>query len=189
MIWKWFKRILIAFGVLAIIVVTFIGIAVFSFWYHNSFKSHIQTLEMPDRKIQFILLTDICGIGDPAWYVYKLPIGADITKRMKTAHDTKNVLFWNYSELGDHCDNPKIEIIREKYLVFTRGGLHHSLYDIDKAEVLINEECPWSASLTEGEAKGPSGRPMSNEEEMKRMDVWVRENLHSKIEKKINDTK
>jgi hypothetical protein len=189
MIRKWFKRILIVFGVLVIIVVTFIGIAVFDLWYHNSYKSHIQTLEVPDRKIQFVLLTDICGIGDPAWYVYKLPIGVDITKRMKTAYDTEDVLFWNYSELGDHCDNPKIEIIGKKYLVFTRGGLRHSLYDIEKAEVLVNDECPWAASLTAEEAKGRSGRILSYEEEMKRMDVWVRENLHSKIEKILNDTK
>jgi hypothetical protein len=189
MIRKWFKRILIIFGLLVIIVVTFIGIAVFNLWYHNSYKSHIQTLEVPDRKIQFVLLTDMAGFGDPAWYVYKLPIGAAFTKRMKTAHDTEDVLFWNYSELGDHCDDPGIEIIRKKYLVFTRGGLHHSLYDIEKAEVLVNEESPLAASLTAGEAKDPSGKPLSYEEEMKRMDVWVRENLHSRIEKILNETK
>src|SRR5438094_7664556 len=108
---KWFKRTLIGLGVVVLAVTVLVVFMAFNLWYQNSYKSHIQTLEISDQKLQFVLLTDIAGFGDRAWYVYQLPIGSNITKRMKIGHDKEGVLFWNYSEAGDHSDDPKIEFL------------------------------------------------------------------------------
>jgi len=182
---KWLKRILVGLGVVVLAVAALIGFAVFDLWYENRYKSEIQAIEIPTQNIRLVLLTDIAGFGDRAWYVYQLPIGAGLTKQMKTGHDTEGVLFWNYTEAGDHYDNPKIEILKDKYLVFSRGGLFHSLYDLQQKAVLVNDESPWN-SFQESEQfkkygeKPPSGTPGTA------MDVWVRENLHRKIERIVN---
>ncbi|MDH5764360.1 MAG: hypothetical protein OEZ51_15450 [Nitrospinota bacterium] len=186
---KWLKRILAGIGIVALAVLALIGYVAFDFWYQNNYKSLLQTLESADYKVQFVLLTDIAGFGDPAWYVYQLPIEADITKQMKTGHNKEGVLFWNYSEGGDHSDNSKIEIKKKKYLVFSRGGFYHSLYDIKSKRVLINDESPWNSFNSSKESKHKSGIKLTKEKFAEAMDNWVQKNLHSKIEKILNDAK
>lgn len=79
-------------------------------------RVRIQAIEIPSRNIRFVLLIDFAGFGDRAWYVYELPAGADLSKRMKTGCDTEGVLFWNYTEVEDHYEDPKIEILTDRYL-------------------------------------------------------------------------
>jgi hypothetical protein len=179
---KWLKRIFIGISAIAICAIMLIGFAAFELWYDNNYKSHIQTVKIPEKNIQFVLLTDIAGFGDRAWYIYQLPIGAITTKKMKTGHDTEGVLFWNYSEAGDHYDNPKIFILKNKYLVFSRGGLYHSLYDIENNQVVINDESPWASYIQE-ESTNKSGSFRNDVEMKERMNAWVKKNLHIKIEK------
>jgi hypothetical protein len=106
---------------------------------------------------------------------------------MKIGHDKEGVLFWNYSEAGDHSDDPKIEFLKERYLVFSRGGAYHSLYDIKKRQVLVNDESPWASYVLEKESKDPSASLLPHAEVIKEMQVWVQKNLHSKIEKILNN--
>ena len=180
---KVLKRILLGIVVIVIVAIGIIGVFALDNWYHNNYKSHIQTLEFPASNAKFILLTDFSGFGDRAWYVYQLPINAEITKQMKRGHDETGALFWNYSEAGDHYDNPKIEIIQDKHLVFSRGGLFHSLYDISKGKVLVNDESPWNSFMSSQE-KGPqSTGSLPPGTETHKMDEWVRNNLHMKIVK------
>ena len=183
---KWIKRILIGVGVVVLAIAALIGIAIIDIWYENSYKAEIQAIEIPNRNIRFVLLTDIAGFGDRAWYVYQLPIGNDLTKRMKAGHDKEGVLFWNYSEAGDHYDNPKISILKDRYLVFARGGLYHSVYDLQQKAVLVNDESPWN-SFRESEQYKKFGEEPPPGTSGTAMDAWVRENLHSKIERVVND--
>jgi hypothetical protein len=185
---KVLKRILLGIGVIVIVAIGMIGVFALDNWYHNNYKSHVQTLKFPASNVKFILLTDISGFGDRAWYVYQLPINAEITKQMKRGHDETGTLFWNYSEAGDHYDSPKIEIRNGKHLVFSRGGLFHSLYDIGKGQVLVNEESPWNAFMSSQEKKPPSTKSLPPETEKQKMDEWVRNNLHLKIEKILKGT-
>ena len=53
-----------------------------------------------------------------------------------------------------------------------RSGLYHSLYDLKKNELLINEESPWHSA----EDNSDEG-----------MNKWIKENLHTKIEEKIKN--
>lgn len=179
---NWLKRILFGFLAVVLTIVALIGLAVFDNWHENRYKSEIQTIEMPSGNTRFVLLTDLSGFEDRAWYVYQLPIGTDVTKRMKTGHDTEGVLFWNYSEAGDHYDNPKIEILKGRYLVFSRGRLYHSIYDIQQKALLVNDESPWNSFQESEQHKGYGEKPPPGTSGTA-MDVWVRENLHRRIER------
>jgi TRAP-type C4-dicarboxylate transport system permease small subunit len=77
---KWLKRSLIVFVAVAFVVSAFIGMAAFDLWRQNNYKSEIQTLQVPSLNIQFVLLTDIAGFEDRAWYVYQLPVGMKILR-------------------------------------------------------------------------------------------------------------
>jgi len=178
---KWIKRIFIAVAILLLSITSLIGIFAFNIWHENNYKAHLQTLKVDNKNIQFVLFTDISGFGDRAWYVYQLPADGEISKGMRTGHDTRGVIFWNYSEAGYHYENPKIEIQSNKFLVFSRGGLYHSLYNIETKEVLVNEESPWGAFLSGLESKNSANKQPNREEEKLQMNSWVKKNLHFKI--------
>ena len=174
---------MIPFVILFLLIFSFIGFVPLEICYENNFKSHIQTLKLPDHKIEFVLLTDIAGFGDRAWYVYKRSLNSWFTKEMYLAHNTNGVLFWNYSEAGNHSENPKLEIVNDHYMVFSRGGAYHSLYDIDKEQVIENDTSPFHSYLQDWQNKNNSedSPPIGHiETEMK---AWVKKNLHEKIEK------
>ncbi len=187
MIRKWLIRGLIGLGVVVLAVTVVIGVAAYETWYQNNYKSLIQTLEAPSQNEEFVLLTDISGFDDRAWYVYQLPLGAALTKEMKSGHDKTGVLFWNYSEAGDHYDNSRIEILKDRYLVFSRGGLNHSLYDLQTRQVLVNDESPWH-SFIDSEQFNKHGENPPPGMKGRGMDAWVRSNLHLKIERIVNGT-
>jgi hypothetical protein len=185
---KWRKRFLIGFGVITLGIAGLIGFEAFQIWYENNYKSHIQTLELKDQNIQFVLLTDIAGFGDRAWYVYKMPLGAKITKKMKTGHNGEGVLFWNYSETGIHSVSPKLKVLKNKFLVFSRGGFYHSLYNIQTNEVIVNDENPWGSFYQYyKKTNNSSNEDLTLNEKIQGLDKWVRLNLHSKIEKILKD--
>jgi len=184
---KWLKRIFIGFSILLLGIISLICFAIIQNWHQNNYKSHIQTLKLPDKNIQFILLTDIAGFGDRAWYVYQLPIGAKITKTMKMGHNQEGVLFWNYSETGIHYDNPNLKVLKDKFLVFSRGELYYSLYNIKTQKVMVNDVSPWASYLTDSESKNSFNKSSNYEETMKKLERWVHQNLHAKIEKALKN--
>lgn len=184
---KWVVRILVSLGAAALIAAVLVGAAVYDIWRQNTYKEVIQALEVPSLNNQFVLLTDLAGLGDRAWYVYQLPLGTTLTKEMKTAHDKTGVLFWNYSEAGDHSDNPKIEIVKERFLVFSRGGLKHSLYDLKTRTVLVNDISPWGSFVVSEQYKKCCDNNQSIDIEAAEMNDWVKKNLHQKIERIIRN--
>jgi len=180
--WIGYLSAIVFLGVL--VVVGLVCIAAFNAWYQNTYKSPVQMLEAPGGNVQFVLLTDVSGFVDRAWYVYQIPIGADIDSRMETGHDTEGVLFWNHSETGIHQSKPIIEIVKGRFLVFSRGGLYHSLYDLRQQTVLVNDPNPWS-SFQKSVQAGNQAQPGAAQAGM---DAWVRDNLHRKIEALIKGT-
>ncbi|HEY9898758.1 MAG TPA: hypothetical protein V6D00_06215 [Pantanalinema sp.] len=132
----------------------------------NRIKHELLRVAAPDGTHEFVLLSDSADFGDPAWYVYELERGQRLPSFAREAHNTDGVLFWNYSEDGGYTDDPHLEIRDRRYLVFSRGGRYHGLYDITKRRVLVNEECPWW-----------SYRELPKSEQ----DRWVFQNLHAPI--------
>lgn len=187
MLRKWIVRILVSLGAVALIAAVLVGAAVYDIWRQNTYKSVIQALEVPSLNNQFVLLTDIAGFDDRAWYVYQLPLGTTLTKEMKTANDKTGVLFWNYSEAGEHHDNPQIEIVKERFLVFSRGGLKHSLYDLKTRTVLVNDISPLVSFAGSEQYKKCCDNNLSIDIVVAEMNDWVKKNLHQKIERIVKN--
>lgn len=185
MLSRWLRRIAIGAGAAIAVAATLVGVLGYDLWRQNEYKSVLQTLEFAGQGSKFILLTDIAGFEDRGWYVYELPGGAALTSHMKDGRDRTGVLFWNYSEAGEHYDHPSISLLQDRFLVFSRGGLYHSLYDVKARKVLVNDESPWHSFITSEQHRiygdeAPPGMDGTG------MDAWVRSNLHSKIERIVS---
>jgi hypothetical protein len=154
---------------------------------------YIQHIVAPDDSAQFALYTDVAGFDDVSWYVLKLdpdtdPKALNIPKVFTRASTDSEkawmakTLFWNWSEAGHHNADPQIKIVKDRYLVFVRGGLNHALYDIQTKEVLVSEVSPWHGLVASGEYDPMDPEP-SVEEVTELMDAWVRQHLHDPIER------
>ncbi len=168
--------------VLAVVIIPALlfGVLAFELWYSNNYKSVVQVLETDYEKRRFVLMTDIAGLGDQSWYVYQTRSDEELTDAMREGHNRRGALLWNYSETGDHTSEPEIEIVDERYLVFSRGGLFHALYDLEGRRVLINEESPWGAFLLVSENNADqSGNSL--EERQRTFHQWKIEVLHNPI--------
>jgi hypothetical protein len=182
---KFIRKIFLgACSVVAALFLLFLGtfaVLIFRNISQNMWKEEIQTIEVPARNTKYVLLTDMAGFDDRSWYVYEMALTGGLTEEMKKGHSRTGVLFWNYAEAADHKKDPRIEIRKDRYLVFVRGGFCHSLYDLESHEVLVNDESPWHSFLqSEQYAQfgddAPPGEPGTG------MDVWVKANIHEKIE-------
>lgn len=165
-------------GSAIILYALFVGGTVAYIWYNNTYKTTIQIVEVPSQRKQFVLLTDLSGFDDRSWYVYRSDLGAPLTSAQREGHNTDGVLFWNYSEAGEHKNDPHLRLAGDRFLVFTRGGLDHSLYDLKTDQVLINETSSFGAAIAKPDIDGLS----SPEDEMIVMDAWVKEHLHGPIQ-------
>ena len=117
------------------------------------------------------------------WKTFCCPLSR-FPKDIKKARNKVGVIFWNYSESGNNIENPKIEIVNNRYLVFSRGGYYHSLYDIKNKKVLVNDESPWGSFLLSEEYK-LLDEDDTTEDMYFYMDKWVNRNLHTKIKQMI----
>jgi hypothetical protein len=81
------------------------------------------------------------------------------------------LIAFNYDEGPKNLKNVKIFVTND-YLVMERNGLYHSLYDLKTNKLIINNESPWHSS---------------NAENLENMNQWITDNLHSKIEQKLNE--
>lgn len=152
------------------------------FWHNNNYKTVVQIVELPEMHKQLVLLTDLAGFDDRSWYVYQIDSGSRLTDEQREGHNTKGVLFWNYSEAGEHKSNPHIRLVGDRYLVFTRGELDHSLYDLKEDQVLVNEISPWGAAVAKPDIN------LSAQAEAAVVDEWARKNLHEPIQKLTKHT-
>jgi hypothetical protein len=144
-------------------------------------KTTIQIIAVPSQNRQFVLLTDLAAFDDRSWYVYESTLDAPLTEAQQREHSDEGALFWNYSEAGEHKDNPRLRIEDGRFLVFSRGGLDHSLYDLRARRVLVNEVSPLAAAV---------GKPDLNlniETQISIVEKWVKENLHERIQSHIKN--
>lgn len=150
-------------------------------------KVFLQKIESPDGKTWFALFVDSAGFGDPAWYLYRFPVTTDVESiQIERGTSDPGIIFWNYSEGGDHTDNPAIQLVQDRYIVFTRGGLHHSLYDIHENKALVNNTSPYHALIYSDEYEEIVPRP-SMEERKRMLAEWKIKNLHDPIRKIIGE--
>jgi hypothetical protein len=133
---------------------------------------YVQHLPSPDNEHIFALFIDYTVlVGDTGWYIFKFEKDFDVENyqiswdEYRDGSYQRNVIISNYAEGGDHTKNPHIEVIDDTYLVFMRGGLYHSLYDIKAGKTLVNSGSPWHDWLDSEEYKLIQPNPSSKERE------------------------
>lgn len=175
-----------AIAVIAVLVAVIVGVTAYGLWYDNTHKRLLQTVHAPTGGEDYLLMTDVAGFGDRAWYVYQRPAGEAPTPQMQRAHDVAGCLFWNYSELGDHSTEPRLRLVHDRYLAFTRGGRYYSLYDLDAHRVVLNDENPWNNFTASNEYRQLGAHPSLQNLELA-MDGWVTAHLDAPIRAVIGE--
>lgn len=85
------------------------------------------------------------------------------------------MIILNYDEGPANHENLKLRV-KDNLLVFERGNLMHSLYDLKNDKLLINEINPWYKAKQETEQKVDIGV----------LKDWIKTQIHQKIETELN---
>jgi len=124
----------------------------------------------------YVLYFSVAGFDDVEFQIvkWKKQDWVKSDKLSKDIIDIPNQKFqkvaFNNDEGPKNLENVKM-FIKNDYLVMERSGLYHSLYDLRTNKLIINDESPWHSA---------------NADNLENMNKWIIENLHSKIEQKIN---
>jgi len=144
--------------------------------YQSFFKYYLYQQHLEYDNNVYVLYFTIAGFDDVEWDIVKWNKSDwkndDKLSRDKLKSDSSlTKIFWNYDEGPKNMENIRL-FIENDYLVFERGNLYHSLYDLKTDSLLFNEESPWHAS---------------NGEDKDKMNEWIKTNLHDKIEEKLKE--
>lgn len=124
----------------------------------------------------YVLYFSVAGFDDVKFQIvkWKKQDWLKWDKLSKDIVDKPNQNFqkvaFNYDEGPKNLENVRM-FVKNDYLVMERSGLYHSLYDLRKNELLINDESPWHSASADN---------------LETMNKWINDNIHSKIEAKIN---
>ena len=97
----------------------------------------------------------------------------------------------NYEESSDYASNPKIELISNRFLVFSRGGHYFALYDLKLNKDTFNNCCPFSdwGSKNIWAEKGTNYKGKIPKDEKSDYGLWVEKNIENKIKNYIATNK
>ncbi|MBK7243523.1 MAG: hypothetical protein IPH98_06630 [Saprospiraceae bacterium] len=124
----------------------------------------------------YVLYFSVAGFDDVEFQIvkWKKQDWLKSDKLSKDIVDQPNQKFqkvaFNYDEGPKNLKNVRM-FVKNDYLVMERSGLYHSLYDLRKNELLVNDESPWHSASADN---------------LETMNKWIKDNIHSKIEEKIN---
>lgn len=129
----------------------------------NRKKQPVMSVLAPGGE-RYLLYCDFSGNTLLAWYVYRTPQGSGETADMLEAHNIRGALFWSLSMVEPEAGwEGKIEIIRDRHLVFSRGGLYHSLFDTVENKALVHMAEPHEEYAKWAEAQGLKSPYPTNE--------------------------
>lgn len=162
------------------------------------YLNYCQHIEIPESKYCYALYTDNSGIGDVEFVVLRIEKPCNpkelnfkwsFSKRDTVAERwiKDRTILSNYEEGCSFSDNENIEIINNKYLVFSRGGLYFALYDLVADSAVVNDYSPWHG-WAETYSRGPDYRT-NRELEKQSYKVWIERNLQEPIVKYIKKNK
>jgi hypothetical protein len=157
---------------------------------NKNYFDYSQHVKSPDGNFNYCLYFDNVGIGDPGYYVLKLDKKVDPEKlyinwnfkKGTKAEDTEWIrrkqVLCNYDEAGLFTSNPKLEIINNRHLVFSRGGYYFGLYDLKTEKDTFNIGSPWHEWL---DKSGYTSEKYDRDKEEIAYGQWIKENLDTKI--------
>ncbi len=162
-----------------------------------NYLDYIQHVESSDGKYYYGLYSDF-SIGDPGFLVLKLdkknnPKDLKINYSWRhgiTGDDAEwmreRTVLYNYDEAGQFCNDPKLEIINDRFLVFSRGGYYFGLYDLKISKDTFNIGSPWNEWL---DNSGYKSEKHDRDKEEKAYGQWIKQNLDTKIKNYIETNK
>jgi len=149
----------------------------------NKKKKHVMSLVTSGGE-RYSLYCDFSGNTVLAWYAYRLDPEKKETADMLEAHNIIGTLFWSLSMIEPEAGwEGKLEIIRDRYLVFSRDDLYHSLFDIKENRALVHKADPHEDFQRWAEEHGVESTDPTNESYRR----WAEETLHRPIAVKIDD--
>lgn len=160
----------------------------------SNYLDYSQHITSPDGKFNYCLYFDNVGIGDHGYYVLKLenniePEQLRIDWKFKTGTKPEDIewirkrqILFNYDEAEFLTSNPKIELINNRHLVFSRGGYYFGLYDLKLEKDTFDISSPWNAWL---DKSGYKSEKYDREKEEKAYELWIKENVNDKIKQYI----
>lgn len=141
----------------------------------NYFKDYAFLQSVHYNDAVYVLYFAFIDVDDLAFQVLKWNQNDwnDSDKIDRALVDQPNEKFekiaFNYDKGPKNLKNVRI-FIKNDYLVMERSGLYYSLYDLKTNQLIVNEENPWK---------------MAADNSSEAIDNWVRENLHIKIEARL----
>ena len=145
--------------------------------YMSFFKDYLYQQQIEFENSVYVLYFTMAGFDDTEWDIFKWEKeewNKSKSYRLNREFIEKNKkslekIIFNYDEGSPkNIENARI-FVQNDYLVFERGNIYHSLYNLKTNKVIVNEESPWHASDGEDVNK------------------WLMENIHNKIEEILTE--
>ncbi|PID67830.1 MAG: hypothetical protein CR968_04635 [Flavobacteriia bacterium] len=139
-------------------------------YYFNYFLYQHKVVYNNDYYILYIKITPV--FKDIYTYIIKMPKSSwngkeKLSVETVAKDDSIEIIHFN----DERKDNARI-FIKNDYLILEFGNFYRALYDLKNQKVLIDEEYPWEYAEEIGEDVKSK---------------WIKENLHDKIVKIINE--
>lgn len=121
------------------------------------------------------------GDYDPSWHIYRFKSLSELESAKITNQFGDGALLETYEEGGDHDEDATIEVLDGRFLVFSKAGLFHGLYDLQCARVVVDDSSPWNSAWD----RFGQNRELDDPEWPRFYLQWKLENLHLPIAKYI----
>jgi hypothetical protein len=151
----------------------------------NDTLTYIQHIESPDRQSNICLYKENTGADNVEFHILKIEKTFDPDRQInKTDYDwiLDRELINNFEESMTYARDPKIELIDNRFLIFSRSDYQFALYDLKLNKDILNINNPWSewASRNIWAEKGTDYKTDTKDE---RTDykLWIKKNLDNKI--------
>ena len=135
------------FGALLAGLAAVVALALYVWWAGTQPPTLVAQAQAADGTV-FALYVSHPAFGDydPKWLVYEFP-SLEVMERASISSEWRSgALFETYEEGGDHNSAETLEIVSDRFVVVSRAGILHSLYDRSCRDLLVHEESPWHAA-------------------------------------------
>ncbi|MEZ4278483.1 MAG: hypothetical protein R3F21_02560 [Myxococcota bacterium] len=86
------------------------------------------------------------GDYDPSWHIYRFSSLDELESAKIENVFGKGALLETYEEGGDHDEDATIEVVNDRFLVFSKAGMFHALYDLRCDRVVVEDGSPWNSA-------------------------------------------
>lgn len=151
----------------------------------NDTLTYVQHIESPDRQFNICLYKENTGVNNVEFHILKIEKSVNPDGQIsKIDYDwiLDRELINNFEESITYARNPKIELVDNRFLIFSRSDYQFALYDLKFKKDILNIHNPWSewASNNIWAEKGTNYKTDLKDE---RTDygLWIKKNLDDKI--------